>query len=260
CKDTPGFIANRIGAYWIQSAAVGAVEGGLTVEEADAGMGRPLGIPKTGIFGLLDLVGLDLQPHVDASLAPPLPKDDPSPALHRDWPLFDKMIAEGYTGRKGKGGFYRLLRDGTEKRLEAIDLRTGQYRPKQEARLDSVAAAKGGLRALVEHKDKGGRYAWRVLAGLLSYAAQVAPEIAEATAAIEGAMRKGYNWRYGPFELTDRLGPRYLADRLGAEKQPVPPLLARAAEAGGFYREREGRLEQLRFDGGFQPVERPAGV
>src|SRR5262249_9606205 len=112
----------------------------------------------------------------------------------------------------------------------------------------------------VEHKDKGGRYAWRVLAGLLSYAAQVAPEIAEDIAAIDGAMRNGYNWRYGPFELIDRLGPRYLADRLAAEKQPVPPLLARAAEAGGFYREREGRLEQLRFDGGFQPVERPAGV
>ena len=73
CKDTPGFIANRIGAFWIQSAAIGAVEGGLTVEEADAVMGRPLGIPKTGIFGLLDLVGLDLQPHVDASLAAELP-------------------------------------------------------------------------------------------------------------------------------------------------------------------------------------------
>lgn len=260
CKDTPGFIANRIGAFWIQGAAVGAVDAGLTVEEADAVMGRPLGIPKTGIFGLLDLVGLDLQPHVDASLAAQLPKDDPYQALRRDWPLFDKMIAEGYTGRKGKGGFYRLLRDGEEKRLEAVDLKTGQYRPKQEARLESVAAAKAGLKALVEHPDKGGRYAWFVLAGLLSYAARVAPEIADDIAAIDGAMRNGYNWRYGPFELIDRMGARYFAERLASEKRPVPPLLAKAAEAGAFYREAEGRLEQLGFDGVYRPVERPAGV
>jgi hypothetical protein len=134
-------------------------------------------MPKTGIFGLLDLVGLDLQPHVDASLAAQLPKSDPYQALRRDWPLFDKMIAEGYTGRKGKGGFYRLVREGEEKRLEAIDLKTGQYRPKQEARLESVAAAKAGLKALVESPDRGGRYAWRVLSGLLSYAALVAPVV-----------------------------------------------------------------------------------
>lgn len=260
CKDTPGFIANRIGAFWIQGAAVGAVDAGLTVEEADAVMGRPLGIPKTGIFGLLDLVGLDLQPHVDASLAAQLPKDDPYQALRRDWPLFDKMIAEGYTGRKGKGGFYRLLREGEEKRLEAIDLTTGAYRPKQEARLESVAAAKAGLKALVEHPDKGGRYAWFVLAGLLSYAARVAPEIADDIAAIDGAMRNGYNWRYGPFELIDRMGARYFAERLASEKRPVPPLLAKAAEAGAFYREQEGRLEQLGFDGVYRPIERPAGV
>ncbi|HKF61287.1 MAG TPA: 3-hydroxyacyl-CoA dehydrogenase NAD-binding domain-containing protein [Dongiaceae bacterium] len=260
CKDTPGFIANRIGAFWIQSAAIGAVDGGLTVEEADAVMGRPLGIPKTGIFGLLDLVGLDLQPHVDASLAAQLPKDDPYQPLRRDWPLFDKMIAEGYTGRKGKGGFYRLLRDGAGKELQAIDLKTGAYRAKQEARLESVAAAKAGLKALVEHPDKGGRYAWQVLAGLLSYAARVAPEIADDIAAIDGAMRNGYNWKYGPFQLIDRMGARYFADRLAAEKKPVPPLLAKAVEAGGFYREREGRLEQLGFDGSWRAIERPAGV
>jgi 3-hydroxyacyl-CoA dehydrogenase len=260
CKDTPGFIANRIGAFWIQSAAIGAVEGGLTVEEADAVMGRPLGIPKTGIFGLLDLVGLDLQPHVDASLAAQLAKDDPYQPLRRDWPLFDKMIAEGYTGRKGKGGFYRLLRDGAGKELQAIDLKTGAYRPKQEARLESVAAAKAGLKALVEHPDKGGRYAWQVLAGLLSYAALVAPEIADDIAAIDGAMRNGYNWKFGPFQLIDRMDARYFAERLAAEKKPVPPLLAKAVEAGGFYRERDGRLELLGFDGGWRAIERPAGV
>src|SRR3546814_2178461 len=97
--DTPGFIANRIGTLWLQCAVVETLERGLTVEEADAVMGRPLGIPKTGVFALLDLVGLDLMPKVDASLAKTLPPDDAYQALRRPFPLLEKLIAEGYTGR-----------------------------------------------------------------------------------------------------------------------------------------------------------------
>src|SRR3546814_10395217 len=103
CHDTPGFVANRIGTFWLQCAVVEAIERGLTVEEADAVMGRPLGIPKTGVFGLLDLVGLDLMPKVDASLARTLPPDDAYQALRRPFPLLEKLIAAGYTGRKGRG-------------------------------------------------------------------------------------------------------------------------------------------------------------
>jgi len=261
CKDTPGFVANRIGVYWLQYASLEAVEAGLTVEEADAVMSRPLGIPKTGVFGLLDLVGLDLQPHVDESLATALPKDDPYHAIRRDWPLFRKLIAEGYTGRKGKGGFYRMNRAGGRRQLEAIDFKTGSYRPVEKARLESVAAAKAGLRALVEHPDKGGRYAWRVLSRLLSYAAHVAPEIVDDVASVDRALRSGFNWKWGPFELIDRLGAGYLAERLRADGLPVPPLLDAAAAAGGFYREQQGRLEQLDLAGaGYRSVERPAGV
>jgi len=261
CKDTPGFVANRIGVYWLQCATMEAVAGGLSVEEADAVMSLPVGIPKTGIFGLTDLVGLDLQPHVDQSLSSALPKDDPYQQVRRDWPLFDKMIAEGFTGRKGKGGFYRMNREGGGKRLEAIDFNTGQYRPTEPSRLESVRAAKAGLRALVEHPDKGGKYAWRVLSRTLSYAAFVAPQIVDEIAAADRAMRLGFNWKYGPFELIDRLGAKYLADRLAAEKQPVPALLAAAAKAGSFYRESEGRLEQLPLAGDtYRKVDRPAGV
>ena len=102
CKDTPGFIANRLGTYWMQLGVVEAAEGGLDVEEADAVIGRPMGIPKTGIFGLLDLVGLDLMPHVNASMAHALPKSDAFHAANRPVPLIQRMIAEGYTGRKGR--------------------------------------------------------------------------------------------------------------------------------------------------------------
>ena len=109
-KDTPGFIANRLGVFWIEAAVSAAVEGGLTVEEADAVMGRPIGIPKTGVFGLLDLVGLDLSRHVSREMTAALPKDDAYHEVRTDLPLFQKLIDEGYTGRKGKGGFYRLDR------------------------------------------------------------------------------------------------------------------------------------------------------
>jgi 3-hydroxyacyl-CoA dehydrogenase len=259
-KDTPGFVANRIGVFWIQAAVVETVEGGLTIEEADAVMGRPVGVPKTGIFGLLDLVGLDLQPKVDASLAAALAPDDPYQALRRDFPLLRRLIAEGYTGRKGKGGFYRLNREGGGRVKEALDLATGTWRTAERPRLDSVDAAKGGLRALLAHPDKGGRYAWRVLSATLAYAAALVPEIADDIVAVDRAMRLGFAWKWGPFELIDRIGAPWLAERLAAEGRTVPPLLGAAAAAEGFYRVAGGRRQHLRPDGLYADVTRPAGV
>ncbi|HXV22894.1 MAG TPA: 3-hydroxyacyl-CoA dehydrogenase NAD-binding domain-containing protein [Alphaproteobacteria bacterium] len=260
-KDRPGFVANRIGVYWMQASVVETLDLGLTVEEADAVMGRPLGFPKTGVFGLMDLVGLDLQPHVDRSMAAALPKDDPYHAIRRDFPLMSRLIAEGYTGRKGKGGFYRLDRSGGGRLKQAIDLATGAYRPAEKPRLESIEAAKtGGLRALVSHPDKGGRYAWRVLSGTLSYAASLVPEIADAIDDVDRAMRLGYNWARGPFELIDALGAAWFAERLRAEGRPVPPFLARAAERGGFYRIEKGVLHELAPDGGYVALARAPGV
>ena len=105
CRDTPGFIANRIGTLWISAATRHAIDLGLTVEEADAVAGRPFGVPKTGIFGLMDLVGIDLGPHVAKSLLATLPAGDAYRALYREEPVIARMIAEGRTGRKGNGGF-----------------------------------------------------------------------------------------------------------------------------------------------------------
>lgn len=259
CKDRPGFIANRIGTYWIQAAINQAIDLGLTVEEADAVVGRPMGIPKTGVFGLVDLVGLDLMPYVSRSLLNTLPADDPYRAIHREPELFTRMIAEGYTGRKGKGGFYRLNKSGGGRVKEAIDLATGQYRPSEKASLESVGAAKQGLRALVEHPDRGGTYARRVLVDLLAYAASLVPEIADDVTAVDQAMRLGYNWKFGPFELIDQLGADWLAGALRDEGKPVPALLEKAA-GKGFYRTEGGRLEFLTVDGGYAEVVRPEGV
>ena len=260
CKDTPGFIANRIGIYWLQCGVLEAMEAGLTVEEADLVCGRPMGIPKTGVFGLLDLVGLDLMPHVLGSLAGALPETDAFHAVRREPELIGKMIADGYTGRKGKGGFYRLDTSSGKRVKEAIDLETGAYHPAQKPRLDSVeAATDGGLRALMEHPDKGGRYAWRVMARTLSYAAHLAPEIADDIVAVDEAMRLGFNWKSGPFQLIDQLGPAWFAEKLKTDGLPVPDLLETVG-AGTFYRTDEGRPQHLAFDGGYADVRRATGV
>ena len=260
CRDTPGFIANRIGAFWLQAAINAAFDLGLTVEEADAVCGRPLGLPRTGVFGLLDLIGLDLLPHVTGSLAAALAPDDPFRALLRDRPLLTRLIRDGYTGRKGKGGFYRLDRrpDGSRVKL-ALDLAGGDYRPAEKAVLDSVKAARGALTALFEHPDRGGAFARAVMLPTLAYAASRVPDISDDLVAVDGALRLGYNWKHGPFELIDRLGTGWFADRLAALDLPVPPLVA-AAAGRPFYRVEDGRLQALSATAGYRPVLRPPGV
>ncbi|MGB1682756.1 MAG: 3-hydroxyacyl-CoA dehydrogenase NAD-binding domain-containing protein [Arenicellales bacterium] len=259
CKDTPGFIANRIGILWMGVAVRFAFEDGITVEEADAVIGKPMGIPKTGIFGLLDLVGIDLQPHVEKSMLSLLPEKDMYREVHRPSPFIEKMIADGLTGRKGKGGFYRLNRAGGKKVKEALDLLTGEYRVSEKASLESVSAARAGLRALVEHPDKGGRYAWRVLAHTLSYAASLVPEIADDISSVDEAMKNGYAWKWGPFELIDKLGVKWFADKLAAEGLAVPAIL-KAVGDGAFYRTHDGRLQVFATDGSYQDISRPDGV
>lgn len=260
CKDTPGFIANRVGTFWIEVATREAILGGLDVEEADAVAGKPMGFPKTGVFGLMDLVGIDLGPHIAASLLSTLPADDAYRTIHEESPVIRKMIETGYTGRKGKGGFYRMDDSSGKKVKQAVDLATGEYRPVRDTRLASVAGAKkGGLRSLLEHADKGGKYGWRMLSQTLAYAASLVPAIADDIASVDEAMRCGYNWERGPFELLDQIGPAWFAGKLAAEGRPVPPIL-QAVGAGTFYRVEGGRLEQLSPAGGYVPVRRPEGV
>ncbi|HTZ79033.1 MAG TPA: 3-hydroxyacyl-CoA dehydrogenase NAD-binding domain-containing protein [Stellaceae bacterium] len=259
CKDRPGFIANRIGGMWIQSALGAAMDLGLTVEEADAIMGRPFGIPKTGVFALLDLVGIDLMPHVAASMKRTLPPSDPYVVNLRDPELIRKMIAEGYTGRKGKGGFFRLVKTESGRSKEAIDLKTGQYRPTEEPQLDSIRAGKRDLGALLGSADRGGEFARRVMALTLSYAAALVPEIADDITAVDEGMRLGYAWKWGPFELLDRIGVDAFIAGLEKAKLPVPPLLAKA-KGRSFYRVTDGVLEYLGTDGNYKKVERRPGV
>ncbi len=257
CKDTPGFIANRIGIYWSYAAQSLAFDHGLTVEETDAIVGKPMGIPKTGIFGLSDLTGIDLGPHVIGSMLETLPADDAFRSLFRaEHPLnqvSQAMIADGYTGRKGKGGFYRMNKAGGKKVKEARDLKTGEYHPAQKPRLASVKAARKGLRALVEHDDKGGKYAWNLLSLVLKYTADLMPEIADDIDAVDRAMRTGYAWKWGPFEQIDMLGTGWFAERLADDGLEVPALL-KTADGRPLYKEEDGKRYRLTLDGDYAEI------
>jgi len=265
CNDTPGFIANRLGAFWLDHATNVAMDMGLSVEDADLIMSKPLGVPKTGVFGLLDLIGIDLMPHLSSSLLANLGSGDRYRSIHKDSSLISQMIAAGYTGRKGKGGFYRLNMQGGGKTKEILDLKTTQFNPDSDYKkagkpaFESADAAKSGLRALVEHPDKGGQYAWSVLKELLTYAASLVPEIASSAADVDEAMRLGYNWKKGPFEMLDALGPAWFAQKIAAEGMTVPPMLQKVGE-GTFYKVEGGRLHVFSPDGTYQPVERAHGV
>ncbi len=258
CKDRPGFIANRLGVFWLQTAVVEAIDAGLDVEEVDAIIGKPMGIPKTGVFGLLDLVGLDLMPHINASLSAALPQNDPFHAVNQPLPLIARMIAEGYTGRKGKGGFYRLNRD-KGKLKEAIDLESGDYRASVKPEIEAIAESERKLARLLDHESRHGRYAWRVLGPTLAYAAALVGDAADDIASIDEAMRLGYNWTYGPFELIDQLGPTWLTAKLEASGSAVPPIL-RVANGRPFYRVENGQRQALGLDGVYRDLARPEGV
>jgi 3-hydroxyacyl-CoA dehydrogenase len=259
CKDTPGFIANRIGSFWMQAAMTDALEARIDVEEADALISRPFGIPKTGVFGLADLVGIDLLPHVAASLRAALPADDPFHAEDRQMPLIERLIENGFTGRKGRGGFYRLSSNGGGRQKEVIDLRTGEYRPATRPRLDVVGAARKNPRAVFESDHPAARWAAGVMTRTLAYAASRVPEIADDITAIDAAMRTGYAFERGPFEILDRLGPAWFRDQLAKRGMPVPPLLEKVGDRT-FYEVRDGRLHAFGSDGSWHPVARPEGV
>lgn len=259
CNDTPGFIANRIGTFWLQIAVLEAIERGISVEDADAVFGRPMGIPKTGVFGLLDLVGLDLMPLIGKSMCASLPETDAYRQLYQEPAVIQKMIADGYTGRKGKGGFYRLNRDDGNKIKESIDLQTGHYAKTQKSHLACLDVGKKDLRALLSHPDKGAQYAWSVLSQVLCYTASLVPEIADSIHAVDTAMKLGYNWKYGPFELIDRLGASWFVDRLKSEGRPIPALVSRVGN-GTFYRVENGQTMVMAPDGSYNGVIRAPGI
>ncbi len=211
CNDTPGFLGNRIGVYAMQVAMTEAFKMKLTIEEADAVFGRPMGIPKTGVFGLYDLIGIDLMADVLKSFIKELPESDDFQVVAKEIPLVKKLIETGYTGRKGKGGFYRMNKTDGKKVLEGINLETGEYSISHKFNLGSE---KMDIVNLINRKDKYGEYAWSVLSKIIKYASSLVPGITDKFNDIDEAMRLGFNWSKGPFEMLKEIGVKNFFERL----------------------------------------------
>ena len=216
CNDTPGFLGNRVGVYAMQVAMTEAFKMKLTIEEADAIFGRPMGIPKTGVFGLYDLIGIDLMADVLKSFIKELPKSDKFHEVAKEIPLVKKLIETGYTGRKGKGGFYRVNKIGTTKVMEAINLETGDYSASQKV---NVKSEKVDLKSLINRDDKYGKYAWSVISKIIKYASSLVPSITKEFNDIDEAMRLGFNWTKGPFEMLEEIGVKNFFDNLDEFKE-----------------------------------------
>ena len=211
CNDTPGFLGNRIGVYAMQVAMTEAFRMKLSIEEADAIFGRPMGIPKTGVFGLYDLIGIDLMADVLKSFIKELSKEDEFQEVAKEIPLVKKLIETGYTGRKGKGGFYRMNKVENKKILEAINLETGEYSPTKKI---NIKFDKPGLQSLINRKDKYGDYAWSVISKIIKYASSLVPGITDEFNDIDEAMRLGFNWNKGPFEMLEEIGVNNFFDKI----------------------------------------------
>lgn len=261
CKDTPGFIANRIGTFWLMRALNEAIAQKTPIEVVDGIMGKPVGIPKTGVFGLMDLIGIDLLPLIAKSFAANLPKDDEFNKIYNLPQVVNKMIADGYTGRKGKGGFYRLNPEIKDKKKakESVNLLTGEYKGSEKPRLASMDAGKGGLNEIFATKDAGSAFLWPVLRDVLVYTANLVGIIADDIADIDEAMRLGYNWKYGPFQLIDRFaengksGAFIFAEKLKADGIKVPAIIEKAGNEP-LYKNEFGSRKFLATKGGYKEI------
>ncbi len=211
CNDTPGFLGNRIGVFAMQIAMTEAFRMKLSIEEADAVFGRPMGIPKTGVFGLYDLIGIDLMADVLKSFIKELPNNDPFQVVAKEIPLITKLINKGYTGRKGKGGFYRMNKQNNLKILEAINLESGEYSATKKIDLGIETV---NLNLLINRKDKYGEYAWSVISKIIKYASSLVPGITDKFNDIDEAMRLGFNWAMGPFEMLKSIGVKNFFNRI----------------------------------------------
>tara|TARA_Y100001970_G_scaffold234896_1_gene293561 strand:- start:1268 stop:2908 length:1641 start_codon:yes stop_codon:yes gene_type:complete len=187
----------------MQVAMTEAFKMKLSIEEADAIFGRPMGIPKTGVFGLYDLIGIDLMADVLKSFIKELPETDEFHKVAKEIPLIKKLIETGFTGRKGKGGFYRMNKVDNKKILEAINLETGEYFPSKKI---DIKSDKVDLLNLINRDDKYGAYAWSVISKIIKYASSLVPGITDKFNDIDEAMRLGFNWTRGPFEMLKAIG------------------------------------------------------
>src|SRR5215470_17887491 len=241
-KDTPNFVGNRIGAYGMMVAVEQMLADGLLPEDVDAIAGEPMARPKSAAFRTADVVGLDTFVHVADNCYAALVNDEER-EVFKVPDYIRQMLGRKLLGDKTKSGFYRKGASGA---IETLDPKTGEYRAKQQtpAVAAAVKALKGiedpaeRMRKLMADPGPAGQFAWKVTSKALAYAARRIPEIADDVSAVDDAMRWGYNWHLGPFEVWDALGFAATTDRMVADGLALPEWVKkmRAAGAASFYK------------------------
>jgi len=241
CKDTPNFIANRLGAFFGSTVQRLTVEHDLTIEEVDALTGPLIGLPKSASYRLLDIVGLDVWEHVTKNLYDAVP-NDPFRDRFQLAPFVKDMIGRKWLGDKTSQGFYRRV--GKEREIYALDRKTFEYHPADKPRFASLETIRkieplaDRLKALIRLDDKAGRFLWQLLSDHVLYAALMLPEISDRIVEIDRAMRWGYANALGPFGLWDALSFEQTTKRMASEGRELPVNIERMLGAGAksFYR------------------------
>lgn len=240
-KDTPNFIANRIGIFGWFSALKAVVEEGYKVGEADKILGEAIGRPKSGMFRTADMVGLDTLLHVAQNSYEGC-ADDEARSVHKPPTFLQQMVERQWLGEKTGQGFYKKVKGPEGSEILALDLATLEYRPQQKVRFDSLGAVKemetaaDRIRFMVQQPDRAGQLAWKTVRDVLIYSANRVPEIADDVRSVDDAMKWGFNWDLGPFETWDALGVRETVARIEKEGVAIPPLVQKVLKGEGrFY-------------------------
>jgi 3-hydroxyacyl-CoA dehydrogenase len=240
CKDTPNFIANRIGSFFGSTVQALTVEQDLTIEEVDLLTGHLIGLPKSASYRLLDIVGLDVWAHVTNNLYDAVPHDPWRPRFVMQ-PFLQEMIGRKWLGDKTGQGCYQRV--GKDKEIHAIDWKTLEYHPAAKPRFAEIETARQietlpeRLRAVVAAGGRAGKFLWQVLSELMVYSASMVPEISDRIVEIDRAMRWGYANTLGPFELWDALGFMDTVQRIESEGRTLPQSIERMCASGAtsFY-------------------------
>src|SRR5271166_3213432 len=274
-KDTPNFIANRIGTFSMLNALKLMGELDMTVEEVDACTGPAVGWPKSATFRTADIVGLDVLMHVVKNIYETAPNDE-SREAYKIPAFVEEMANRKWLGDKTGQGFYKRVKGGEgEKEILTLDLNTMEYRARQKAKFASIEAGKAvedtreRLRALLlplfegQKTDKAQQFIWGGVSEMCLYAGRRMPEISDHILDVDRAMRWGFAWELGPFEVVDALGLPVFADQIKKEGRALPPIFEKALAGGrkSFYETGKGTTSVFDFaSGATQKVQEPAGI
>jgi 3-hydroxyacyl-CoA dehydrogenase len=273
-KDTPNFIANRIGTFSMLNAVRQMLALEMTIEEVDACTGPAIGQPKSATFRTADLVGLDILVHVIRNIYENATSDG-SRDIYKVPPFMEEMLKRGWLGDKTGGGFYKKVKKGGDSEILTLDWQKMEYRPRLKAKFPSIEAGKAiedtrdRLRALLapaldgKGGDKANRFLWSSLSQTCLYAARLMPEISHNVVDLDRAARWGFAWELGPFEVWDAVGVERMAKALERDGQELPPLVRKVLDSPSksFYQSEKGTTRYFDLKSqALQPVPEPPGI